>query len=88
VRRTTGTIAAVVLTAPMVIAGASDGTVHRVEDVAMKAQASSKAGASAFIVPRAQVVDAKRTSKGMRVIGVRSLDEALVALGAAGCGKR
>jgi hypothetical protein len=31
---------------------------------------------------------AKRTSKGMRVIGVRSLDEALVALGAAGCGKR
>ena len=61
---------------------ASDGTVGEVGGVAQKAVAVQKSGAKLFLVPTAEVDDAK-TSVGNRVkvVGVNNLDEAIAAIG-------
>jgi PDZ domain-containing protein len=64
-----------------------DGTVGAVGGVQLKEQAARRDGATAFLVPQAECVDAKAiTLKGLRVIPVTSLDGALAALSALSSG--
>ena len=63
---------------------APDGSVLEVGGVAQKAVAARHRGAQLFIVPIAEVADARKRAGSMPVVGVRSLDDALKALRAAG----
>lgn len=61
-----------------------DGTVQQVGGVGQKAVAARHRGASLFIVPMAEVAEARTRAGSMRVVGVRTLADALKALRAAG----
>jgi PDZ domain-containing protein len=61
-----------------------DGTVGEVGGVPQKAVAARRAGARVMIVPRAEVHDARTKAGDMKVVGVRTLDQALAALRANG----
>jgi PDZ domain-containing protein len=63
---------------------ATDGTVLEVGGVGQKAVAARHRGAQLFIVPMAEVADARKRAGSMPVVGVRTLDDALKALRAAG----
>jgi Lon-like protease len=58
----------------------SRGEVGVVGGVAQKTVTARRAGAYAFLVPPEEVVQAKTHAGKMRIIGVRTLDEALAAL--------
>lgn len=63
----------------------ADGRVGEVGGVAQKAVAARRAGAALFLVPAAEVAQARaEAGAGMRVVGVRTLDDALDALRRAG----
>lgn len=62
-----------------------DGQVGPVVGVRAKADAAAVDGASLFLVPAPQVGEVGPVGPSMRVIGVRSLDDALRAVGGAGC---
>jgi Lon-like protease len=57
-----------------------DGSVGNIGGVGQKAAAAYEAGAVAFIVPQDVVAEAIPHARGMPIIGVTSLDEALAAL--------
>ncbi len=64
---------------------APDGSVGEIGGVAQKADAARAAGATVFLVPSANYAQAKaHAGPHLRVISVKSLDDALAALGAAG----
>jgi PDZ domain-containing protein len=63
---------------------APDGTVGNVGGVGQKAAAAHEAGAAVFIVPTASVDVAREHARGMPVIGVDTLDDALDALASMG----
>lgn len=58
----------------------SDGTVGIVDGVEQKAVAARQAGADTFIVPVGRVAQARTHAGRMKVIGVRTLDDALAAV--------
>ena len=49
--------------------------------------AADRAGASVVLVPATEADEARRADEGsgMRIVGVRTLDEAVLALGGSGC---
>lgn len=58
-----------------------DGSVGAVGGIEQKSQAVSDSGAKLFLVPEAEVRDAKKSvSKGVKVVGVSDLESALRAL--------
>ncbi len=57
-----------------------DGTVGPIGGMRQKVAAAKAAGAVAFLVPRDALAEAKEHAGSMRVIGVKTLDEALAAL--------
>jgi PDZ domain-containing protein len=61
-----------------------NGAVGEVGGVEQKAIAARHRGAQLFIVPMAEVADARKRAGSMPVVGVRNLDDALRALRAAG----
>lgn len=61
-----------------------DGTVGRVGGVAQKAVTARRAGARLMLVPADEVRDARSHAGDMKVVGVRTLDDALAALAAHG----
>jgi len=61
-----------------------DGTVGPVGGVAQKAVTARRAGAELMIVPQAEVKDARARAGDMKVVGVRTIDDALAALAANG----
>jgi len=61
-----------------------DGTVGPVGGVAQKAVTARRAGARLMLVPADEVADARARAGDMRVVGVRTLDDALRALAKAG----
>ena len=63
---------------------ASNGAVGEVGGVGQKAVAARHRGAQLFIVPMAEVAEARTRAGSMPVVGVRTLDDALRALRAAG----
>jgi Lon-like protease len=63
---------------------ASSGAVLEVGGVGQKAVAARHRGAQLFIVPMAEVGEARTRAGSMPVVGVRTLDDALRALDAAG----
>jgi PDZ domain-containing protein len=63
---------------------APDGTVGPVGGVAQKAVAARSAGAKLMLVPPEEFKDAKSHADGMKVVSVRTLDDALTALRKAG----
>jgi PDZ domain-containing protein len=71
---------------PVAITGtiAPDGTVGPVGGVAQKAVAARNAGAKLMLVPPDEFNDAKAHADGMKVVKVRTLDDALAALRKAG----
>ena len=59
----------------------ADGTVGAVGGVQLKEQAARRDGATVFLVPQSECVDAKsNTPKGLQVIPVTSLNSAIAAL--------
>ena len=65
----------------------ADGTVGAVGGVQLKEQAARRDGATVFLVPQAECLDAKAlTLKGLQVIPVASLDGALTTLSALNSG--
>ncbi len=56
------------------------GNVGEVGGVPQKAVAAREAGATLMIVPQAEVRDARTKAGGMKVVGVKTLDEALKVL--------
>ncbi|MGZ8761707.1 MAG: YlbL family protein [Acidimicrobiia bacterium] len=62
----------------------SDGTVGEIGGVAQKAVAADDAGAGLMLVPRSEAGAARPRAGSMTVVGVRTLDDALAALSAAG----
>jgi PDZ domain-containing protein len=62
----------------------TDGSVLEVGGVGQKAVAARHRGAQLFIVPMAEVAEARTRAGSMRVVGVRTLDDALKALRSAG----
>lgn len=62
----------------------SNGDVGEIGGVKQKTAAVKAAGAKLFIVPTAEYPMAKKQAGSMRVVGVRTLDEALAALVAIG----
>jgi PDZ domain-containing secreted protein len=60
---------------------AANGVVGPIGDIGLKARAASDAGADLFLAPKDQAVEAQRAAPGLRVVGVRTLDEAVRALG-------
>ena len=62
----------------------SNGDVGEIGGVKQKTAAVKAAGAKLFIVPAAEYPIAKKQAGSMRVVGVRTLDEALAALVAIG----
>jgi PDZ domain-containing protein len=63
---------------------ALDGTVLEVGGVEQKAVAARHRGAQLFLVPMSEVADARKRAGSMRIVGVRTLEDALKALRAAG----
>jgi PDZ domain-containing protein len=63
---------------------ATNGSVLEVGGVGQKAVAARHRGAQLFIVPMAEVAEARTRAGSMRVVGVRTLEDALKALRAAG----
>jgi PDZ domain-containing protein len=63
---------------------ATDGRVLPVGGVGQKAVAARHRGARLFLVPFGEVAEARRRAGSMPVVGVRTLDDALRALRAAG----
>lgn len=63
---------------------APDGRVLPVGGVGQKAVAARHRGAQLFLVPMSEVAEARSRSGSLRVVGVRTLDDALDALRAAG----
>ena len=61
-----------------------DGAVGPIGGVAQKAVAARRAGAELFLVPAAEAAEARRHADGMKIAGVRDLDDALEALQRAG----
>ncbi|HUF84486.1 MAG TPA: S16 family serine protease, partial [Acidimicrobiia bacterium] len=61
-----------------------DGAVGPIGGVAQKAVAARRAGAELFLVPAAEAAEARRHADGMKIAGVRDLDDALAALQRAG----
>ena len=61
-----------------------DGTVGPVGGVAQKAVTARRAGAKLMIVPVDEVKDARARAGDMKVVGVRTIDDALAALAAHG----
>ncbi|MFA5882771.1 MAG: PDZ domain-containing protein [Acidimicrobiia bacterium] len=61
-----------------------DGTVGPVGGVAQKAVTARRVGARLMIVPQDEVKDAKARAGDMKVVGVRTIDDALAALAANG----
>jgi PDZ domain-containing protein len=61
-----------------------DGTVGPVGGIAQKAVTARRAGVRLMIVPKGEEGDARARAGDMRVVGVRTLDEALAALAGAG----
>jgi PDZ domain-containing protein len=59
---------------------AEDGSVGRVGGVAQKAVVAREAGARLLLVPADEVAEARARAGDVRVVGVRTLDEALDAL--------
>jgi len=57
-----------------------DGAVGEIGGVAQKAVTAERAGARLFIVPAAEADEARDHADGMKVVGVRDLNEALTAL--------
>ncbi|MFJ6216412.1 S16 family serine protease [Streptomyces sp. NPDC092296] len=81
------------LTGGRVIAGTGTidaaGRVGAVGGVALKTQAAARDGATVFLVPVAECQDARvNTPKGLRLVPVRTLDDALSALKALDDGGR
>ncbi len=62
----------------------ADGSVGEIGGIKQKTFAVKRAGATMFIVPKAEVKDAEPYAGNMKVVGVTTLDEALSALRAAG----
>ncbi len=64
-----------------------DGLVGPIGSVDEKVAAAERAGASVVLVPATQADEARRAGEGsgMRIVGVRTLDEAVIALGGSGC---
>lgn len=62
----------------------SDGTVGPVGGVQQKAVTARRAGARVFLVPVSEVADARKHAGPMKVVGVRTLSDALRALQDAG----
>ena len=58
----------------------SDGTVGPVGEVAIKAAAAERAGADVFLVPLIQVEQAATATTTTRVVGVRTLGDAVASL--------
>lgn len=58
-----------------------DGTVGAIGGVKQKVIAARRAGADVFLVPQDNVEEAQEHADGLRVVGVGSFDEALIALG-------
>jgi PDZ domain-containing protein len=58
----------------------SDGSVGEIGGVAQKAATAEQAGARLFIVPAAEAAEARDHAGGMKVMGVKDLNEALAAL--------
>jgi PDZ domain-containing protein len=63
---------------------AEDGSVGVVGGVAQKAVTARRAGARLMIVPAEEVEDARAHAGAMKVVGVRTIDDALRALARAG----
>jgi len=61
-----------------------EGRVGGVAGIAQKVLGAERSGADLFLVPADGLADARSVATGMRVVPVRSFDEALAALGAAG----
>jgi Lon-like protease len=61
-----------------------DAAVGPIGGVAQKVVAARRAGAELFLVPAAEAAEARRHADGMKIAGVRDLDEALAALQRAG----
>jgi Lon-like protease len=59
---------------------AGDGTVGPVGGVAFKVRAAEREGADIFLAPAGEVKEARDAAKHVRVIGVRTLAEAIAAL--------
>ncbi|MFC0602109.1 S16 family serine protease [Streptomyces palmae] len=80
------------LTGGRTIAGtgtiAPDGTVGAVGGVGLKTQAARRDGATVFLVPKAECSDASgELPKGLRLVPVRKLDDAVSSLRALATGK-
>ncbi len=58
-----------------------DGTVGAIGGVKQKVIAAKRAGADVFLVPQDNLEEAEQYADGLRVVGVGSFDEALIALG-------
>ena len=71
---------------PVAVTGtiAADGTVGPIGGAGQKAAGAREAGARLFIVPTADVEEARKHAGDVRVVGVATLDEALDALRMAG----
>jgi len=59
-----------------------DGSVEPIGGVKQKAIGAKEAGADVFIVPQGNYDEAKRYSNGLRIVPVKTFDEALADLGA------
>ncbi len=64
---------------------ARDGTVGRVLHIDLKARAAERAGADLFLVPAAQLAEARRAVTSLPVAAVRTLDDAVCVLSGSGC---
>ena len=63
----------------------SDGTIRPVLQVAQKALIAERARVELFLVPASQARTAQLAARTMRVVGVRTLGDALAALGTPRC---
>jgi Lon-like protease len=58
----------------------ADGTVGPIGGAQQKAVSGGRAGAKLFLVPTEEVKEARSRADGMKVVGIRSLDDALTEL--------
>jgi Lon-like protease len=58
----------------------ADGTVGPIGGAEQKAVSAGRAGAKLFLVPTEEVKEARSRADGMKVVGIRSLDDALTEL--------
>jgi PDZ domain-containing protein len=57
-----------------------DGRVGEIGGIEQKVRAAERSGADVFLVPASEAAQAQKVARSLRVIGVRTLDEALLAL--------